>query len=185
MCVTIVVCSGFTPRKPDVLQLDTMAPVLQRWYLQREAKSFTAHLFFDEPIHLVNASRLNVYYTTRNAQTGRPVEYGSKPMDLASALALYPATVSYADNNKRVTLKLSNYCTSHIETTMTDDCFANDAPSANLYAFLNRTDNTRFGYFLTMDGGAAEDFAVVANPSRQIKERQALAESGPGTWRNF
>jgi hypothetical protein len=179
------VCLGFTPRKPDVLQLDTMAPVLQRWYLQREAKSITAHLFFDEPVHVVNASRLNVYYTTRSAQTGRPVEYGTKPMDLTSALALYPVAVTYADNNKRVTLKLSNYCTSHTETTMTDDCFAGSAPSANLYAFLNRTDNTRFEYFLTMDAGAVEDFAVVANPSRQIKERQALAESGPGTWRKF
>jgi hypothetical protein len=163
-----------------VLQLDTQAPVLQRWFLHRTTTALTAHLFYDEPVRLVNTSSLLVRFTTRNAATGRPVTYGTTAMALSSPLALFPPTVQYAENNRKIVLKLSNYCTSHAEMSLTAPCLLSKEPADNLFAFLNQTATAGTGYFLALEEGVTTDFATVANPSERVGERKALAEKGPG-----
>jgi hypothetical protein len=172
--------TGFNPREPDLLQLDTQAPILQRWFLQRTATAITAHLFYDEPVRLVNTSDLLVRFTTRNAATGRPITYGTTPMALGSPLALFAPTVQYADNNRKIVLKLSNYCTAHTEMTLKDACLLSQDPADNLFAFLNQTATSGTGYFLAPEQGAVDDFAIVVNPSERVGERKAVAEKGPG-----
>lgn len=159
-----------------------MPPQLQRWYLHRDAKAktITAHLFFDEPVLLHNVSDLAVSYARRDGRTGRLTESGTVPMGLSHPLALFPATVTYAEDNLRVVITLSNYCTSHDEVAQTDACLTSPWPTQNLFAFLNRTEDARYGYFLAPGAEVVEDFAAVPNLSRAVQERQAIPEGGPG-----
>lgn len=156
--------------------------MLQRWYLQRERTAISAHLFYSEPVRVQNTTSFDVYFTSRDPVTGRPVTYGTTPFALSSRQALFPAKVSYADNNRRVLIELSNYCASHTETSPTDACMTSTTPSENLFAFLNRTATTNMGFFLTADEGAVLDFAAAPNPSLRIVERKSVAESGPGNY---
>jgi hypothetical protein len=160
--------------------LDTQAPVLQRWFLHRTATSLTAHLLFDEPVRLVNSSDLLVRFTTRIAATGRPAIFGTAAMALSSPLALFPPTVQYAQDNRKIELKLSNYCASHSEMSLTAPCLLSKNPADNLFAFLNQTATAGTGYFLALEEGVVDDFATAANPSERVGERRALAERGPG-----
>ena len=171
---------GFTPRAPDVILLDTTAPVLRRWFLHRQSTTISAYFFFDEPVHLQSLVDFAVYFTDRKVSTGRPVTFGTTPMALASTLALFPPTITYSNRNRNVVVQLTNYCVDHNETSLSDVCLVSTDSNMNLFAFLNQTATPSRGYFLSAAAGTFSDYATTPNPSKLITERNAVAEGKTG-----
>lgn len=169
--------TGSSPRVPDELIIDTVAPVLQRWYLQRERTNITAYLFFDEPVRLLDGHLARVYYTSRTA-AGKPTTFGTTPMSLFPPHSSFPV-VKYVGNNRNLVVTLGNYCRVGGEETASA-CLSSKDPSSNLFAFLNQTASQSQGYFLTLGAAALEDFAEKPNPSLLILERKQILEGGPG-----
>ena len=177
--------------------MDTTPPKLLRWYLHREeATCISALLFFDEPVELINASHILVYYTAAaSGAAGLPLVFGTEPYGLAgpqqqqravasknvsaTGAGTGVAAVSYTNYNMQITIRLSNYCLNELDSSAS--CLSSADPSQNLFAFLNQSASGSRAYFLTLkDSGAVGDFSLARNFAQRIPERKEVRESGPG-----
>ena len=185
----IVFTAGYNPRKPDLLNTDTLPPVLQRWYLYRNnapssSSSISAMMFFDEPIHLLNLSHIMIHYCEMNQRQriintiGQPY-----PLQINNDILQTSATVSYTSYQRIVTLRLTNYCqyisSSSSSSSYTTECMNNH--HLDLYSFLNQPIGNNLAYFLTISSSdSVEDFASVPNNMRIIRLNSAIIEGEPG-----
>ncbi len=180
--------SGFTPRAPDSLVLDSVAPTLQRWYLHRAASTITVYMFFSEPITLGDASYIAVYRNRKTA-TGKVAQYGTEPWLLYintntntntssnSTAAGLPKALKYDRFNRQLSFQLVNYCA---DPYAESSCLSSKQPWENLFAFLNQTGSAEVGYFLSLGAGTVEDMALTSNSLKEITERLQVLEGSPG-----
>lgn len=167
---------GFTPIAPNSLVLDTLAPSLQRWYLHRQASAITLYLFFDEPVTVLDASLIRLYRNQKTA-AGKALSFGTTPVMLFQNSSISPG-VQYAQYNRQVSVRLVNYCLNFYNG---EDCLSRTEAYENLFAFLNQSSaGAQYGYFLAMEAAVVQDFAIAANPSKLILERNQVLEGEPG-----
>ena len=189
---------GYTPRTPDVLQVDTTGPVLQRWYLNHHTTSssnrISVLLFFDEPVELLDATSIKLYYSTLGAGGGIALFEDWYPLTHSDTSQQQRVSVTYNNFNREVTIELVDYCKVNVTsgqgcTSSTSSTVASGASRATqtLFAFLSRptlrTDSTsRHRYFLSILPRAVQDKArsPVTNPVQQIVARKAIREDQPG-----
>ena len=149
----------------------------------------TVYMFFSEPITLSDSSHIAVYRNRKTA-AGKVAQYGTEPWLLYlntntntssnSTGASVPKALKYDRFNRQLSFQLVNYCAdSFAEAT----CLSGKQPWENLFAFLNQTGSTEFGYFLSLGAGTVEDMALTSNPLKEITERLQVLEGSPGELR--
>ncbi|KAJ1436145.1 hypothetical protein B484DRAFT_477684 [Ochromonadaceae sp. CCMP2298] len=170
---------GFTPRSPNVLVVDSSAPLLERWFFEVLSDvsgatdgSIGLYMYFDEPVVLLNATSVGLLYTSTPKSADTPTHADT---DTGTG-----AQVTYSDSNRRIKLQLANYCLSSAYSTL-PACRAN---LQDLFSFLNHTSTTTTtttasAYFLTLASAAVEDFAHAPNPSAAVEGKGALLQGSP------
>lgn len=175
------------PRSPNTLLLDTSAPLLQRWYIDRksianaQSHTISLYLYFNEPVRLVNAALFQIYYSTTTT-LNKIGTIGTVPYSIIS-----PATIanqknsnssmttlssSYDSLNRIVIIQLENYCLDNSNGNYI--CDGSDSnpynQSSSLFDFLNQPTTastaasinaassiSKYNYFLAVSSSVVSD----------------------------
>lgn len=168
---SVFVTTEYSPRIPDTLIVDSTSPELDRWILDRDSKTLIG--FFNEPVVLLNSSKLALFYmeddnenTDYSVKISRSVtgENNYFPLSLSSLNPIY------SDYNRVVKIPLQDFC------KLSNSCSeVQGDPTEHFFSFLNQTESG-FYFFLTVENGAFEDFAKIPNPILAISQTSALKE---------
>lgn len=153
---------GYSPRVPDYLVIDSIAPQLLRWYIDRSQPSAPKlYLRWSEPILLLNQSLIALH-----SGSGSGLSF--------PVLSTFSASSSLS--NTQTVISLANYCRGTgggvTALSATSTC-----EGVTLFSALQDSSTT---LYLTMTSGVAVDMAKSANANEEILTRRAQREGGPG-----
>lgn len=147
--------NGYQPLLPDTYVFDNIAPVLNRYYVNRDTG--TMQMIFDEPVKLLNVNKMILYQGSQRyvnptyiLSTGRRFEAG--------------ASITYSSFNRKLVVAINDFCIN----------FGIDGTCSKMY--LDSIKSEKYALFLFIE----EDcFADVANSNLLAPFIIPLKEGGP------